>query len=117
MIRSCLFVPAHNPGMLQTADLFDADAVIFDLEDAVSYEEKDAARSLLVEFLKNFKIDIKVIVRINNNPLWFYHDVAAVATERLDAVLLPKADSESLKKALSLLIRFEKERHLPKKIS
>jgi len=117
MIRSCLFIPANNPGMLQTADLFMADSVIFDLEDAVSIEEKDAARTLLAGFLQNFTVNAKIIVRINNNPLWFLQDLETVVTERLDAVLIPKADHDSLEKTKLILTRLEKERCLAKKIS
>ena len=35
MRRSLLFIPGNNPGMLQSCDIFECDAVIFDLEDAV----------------------------------------------------------------------------------
>ncbi|HHW99830.1 MAG TPA: hypothetical protein GX740_00815, partial [Acholeplasmataceae bacterium] len=36
MRRSLLFIPANNPGMLQSANVYPADGIIFDLEDAVS---------------------------------------------------------------------------------
>ena len=36
MRRSLLFIPSNNPAMLQNADIFGADSVIFDLEDAVN---------------------------------------------------------------------------------
>ena len=51
MRRSLLFIPGNNPAMLQNCDVFDSDAVIIDLEDAVSVTEKDAARALVSEFL------------------------------------------------------------------
>ena len=43
MIRSLLFLPGNNPNMLINAPYLGADAIIFDLEDAVSPAEKDAA--------------------------------------------------------------------------
>jgi citrate lyase subunit beta/citryl-CoA lyase len=46
--RSLLFIPANVPGMLQNADVFEADSIIFDLEDAVSINEKGSARILLI---------------------------------------------------------------------
>ena len=52
MIRSCLFIPANNPAMIQNADLFGADAVIFDLEDAVAVEEKTPPAPSCVNILK-----------------------------------------------------------------
>ena len=47
MRRSLLFLPGNNPNMLINAGCLGADAVIFDLEDAVSPAEKDAARILV----------------------------------------------------------------------
>ena len=35
-----MFAPANNPKMLVTAHLYGPDCVLFDLEDAVKYEEK-----------------------------------------------------------------------------
>ena len=47
MRRSMLFLPGNNPNMLINGNCLGADAVIFDLEDAVSPGEKDAARILV----------------------------------------------------------------------
>ena len=46
MRRSLLFLPGNNPNMLINADYLGSDAVIFDLEDAVSPAEKDSARKI-----------------------------------------------------------------------
>ena len=56
MRRSLLFIPSNTPSMMQNADIFGADAVIFDLEDAVFLREKDAALHLLDSFLNHFPI-------------------------------------------------------------
>ena len=45
--RSMLFMPGNNPGMLVSADILGADSIIYDLEDAVSLDEKDSARTLV----------------------------------------------------------------------
>ena len=42
--RSMMFVPGNNPGMIRDAHIYGADSIMFDLEDSVSYTEKDAAR-------------------------------------------------------------------------
>ena len=47
MRRSMLFVPGNTPKMMTSCGFFGADSVIFDLEDAVSPTEKDAARNLV----------------------------------------------------------------------
>ena len=53
MRRSMLFVPGNNPKMMTNCGFFGADAIIFDLEDAVSPDEKDAARLLVKYAVKN----------------------------------------------------------------
>ncbi len=45
--RSMLFIPGANAAMLSTSFVYGADAVIFDLEDAVALREKDTARLLV----------------------------------------------------------------------
>ena len=47
MRRSMLFLPANSPNMVVNGGVLGADSLIFDLEDAVSPDEKDAARDLL----------------------------------------------------------------------
>ncbi len=61
MYRSLLFIPGNNPSMIQNADVFLADALIFDLEDSVAIDEKDNARNLIGNFLKTLKILAKEI--------------------------------------------------------
>ena len=41
--RSMLFVPGNNPGMIRDAHIYGSDSIMFDLEDSVSINEKDAA--------------------------------------------------------------------------
>ena len=92
MRKSLLFIPANHPAMLQNADVFEADAVIFDLEDGVHLTEKDAAKDLLNSFLNKFKLsNIEVIVRINE-----VNDLNEIINERIDTILLPKADQKTL---------------------
>ena len=52
MRRTMLFLPGNTPNMLINGDTLGADTVIFDLEDAVSPDEKDAARILVRNALK-----------------------------------------------------------------
>ncbi|WP_423364541.1 HpcH/HpaI aldolase/citrate lyase family protein [Mycoplasma sp. P36-A1] len=97
-IRSALFIPANNPGMVQSADLLQADAIIFDLEDAVSINQKDAARILLEEGFKFFpKNEVTRVVRINpmDSP-YFYDDIDMVIKYDVDFILLAKADVASV---------------------
>ncbi|MGI6671274.1 MAG: HpcH/HpaI aldolase/citrate lyase family protein [Christensenellales bacterium] len=66
MRRSLLFIPGNNPGMLMGADIHGADAVIFDLEDAVAPTEKDAARILVRNAMRAMPdLGVEVVVRVN----------------------------------------------------
>lgn len=98
MRRSLLFIPGNNPGMLQSSDVFEADAVIFDLEDAVSGTEKDSTRFLVTSYLKNYSPSLEVIVRINGFDTPFYlEDLKALfMLDNLNTIMLPKARVEDL---------------------
>ena len=91
MRRSLLFLPGNNPNMLINAGCLGADAIILDLEDAVSPAEKDAARILVRNALKHMAYPCERVVRINaiDTPYW-RADMNAVMPERPDLILLPK---------------------------
>ena len=96
VLRSMLFVPGNNPAMLQNAGVFGADAVILDLEDAVAPREKDAARFLVAEALRqvDFKTSARV-VRINTLDTGGAEDLRRVVPCAPAAVLVPKVQSAS----------------------
>jgi citrate lyase subunit beta / citryl-CoA lyase len=93
MRRSLLFVPGNNPAIVQTADVFHADGVIYDLEDAVSIHEKDAARVLVGRYLRSqSSFSHETVVRINGlDTTEFEADLEAVLCGQLNAIMLPKA--------------------------
>ncbi len=93
MRRSLLFLPGNNPNMLINAACLLSDAVIFDLEDAVSPAEKDAARILVRNTMRYTDLSLcEVIVRINSvdTPYW-KADIDAILPEKPSLILLPKA--------------------------
>ena len=95
MRRSMLFLPGNNPNMLINATCLGADAIIFDLEDAVSPAEKDAARILVRNSLRYLDLTgVETIVRINSvdTPYW-QSDLDEVLPERPNIILLPKAST------------------------
>lgn len=110
--RTMLFSPASNPKMLFTTPIYNPDCILFDLEDAVKYDDKEAARDLLVEALKvvDFK-DIEVFVRIN--PLYtpFGHDdVKELVKAGLRRMRLPMCETaENIHELDALLNEVEKE--------
>ena len=95
MRRSMLFLPGNTPNMLINGSTLGADAVIFDLEDAVSPAEKDAARILVRNTIRYMDMGgCEVIVRINSidTPYW-KQDVDEILPEQPALILLPKTGS------------------------
>lgn len=93
--RSVLYIPGSKERALEKARDLAADAIIFDLEDAVAPEEKAAARVALARFLEEVDYGPRVrIVRINGfDTEWGRADAAAFAGHPgADAVLVPKVN-------------------------
>lgn len=92
MRRSMLFLPGNNPNMLINGNCLGADAVIFDLEDAVSPAEKDAARILVRNTMRYMDFGgCEIIVRINSVDTAFWKaDIDAILPQKPDLILLPK---------------------------
>ena len=92
MRRSMLFLPGNSPNMLINGSCLGADAVIFDLEDAVSPNEKDAARILVRNTMRYMDFrGCEIIVRINaiDTPFW-KADLDAIVPHKPSLILLPK---------------------------
>lgn len=92
-IRSKLFVPGSKPELFRKAAASEADAISFDLEDAVPASRKDEARHAVAEYLaseglRNGKVNI---VRVNSvaDDL-FQFDVERVIVPGLHVLNLPK---------------------------
>ena len=95
MRRSMLFLPGNNPNMLINGNCLGADAVIFDLEDAVAPDQKDAARILVRNTMKYMDFrGCEIIVRINSidTPYW-KQDVQEILPYKPGLILLPKTGS------------------------
>ena len=95
MRRSMLFLPGNNPNLLINGNCLGADAVIFDLEDAVSPAEKDAARILVRNTMRYMDFrGCEKIVRINSIDTAFWKlDIDEILPWKPDLVLLPKTSS------------------------
>ncbi|WP_207102449.1 HpcH/HpaI aldolase/citrate lyase family protein [Paracoccus shandongensis] len=92
--RSVLYIPAANARAMEKARGLPADAIIFDLEDAVAPGEKVAARDALAAALANDYGPRARIVRINGLATeWGADDARFCAGLSADAVLIPKVDS------------------------
>lgn len=103
--RSVLYIPAANARAMEKAKGLGADAIIFDLEDAVAPEAKTDARQSLADALsQDFGPRVR-IVRINALATeWGEADVRFCAGLPADAVLVPKVDGpQDLDRVAALL--------------
>jgi citrate lyase subunit beta / citryl-CoA lyase len=95
-IRSLLFVPADSAKKLEKAMTSGADALIVDLEDSIALEGKARARQSAAAFLKEAAATTPrpyLLVRVNSLQTGLTDaDLDAVAPEKPDAILLPKAE-------------------------
>lgn len=103
--RSVLYIPGSKPRALDKARSLPVDAIIFDLEDAVSLEEKVSARDTLKDALAAGGYGARYkIVRINAlDTQWGADDAKAVCAMDADAVLLPKVASPADLDALAAI--------------
>lgn len=107
--RTMLFMPGNTPAMLQDAGILGADSIILDLEDAVSLTEKDSARILVSEAIKNVDYsNVEVVVRINPFDTEFSQkDIDIIARVKPDALMVPKATEDELKAINKILTEIE----------
>ena len=92
VLRSVLYMPSSNERALEKAKTLPADAIIFDLEDAVAPDAKQAARSAAVAAVSSGEYGGKVLtIRCNGlDTPWGAADLEAAAGARPDAVVVPK---------------------------
>jgi citrate lyase subunit beta/citryl-CoA lyase len=94
--RSRIYLPGNRPRMIQKGPGLGADAVILDLEDSVSPEQKDAARFLVCRAIKMIDFGLsEVMVRINPINHGGLLDLAAVLASGPDAIVVPKCESKA----------------------
>lgn len=92
MRRSRLYIPGNEPKYFINAGLHKPDGIIFDLEDSVHPQEKDAARVLVRNALRAVAFGTcERMVRINQLPLAL-DDLEEIVPELPDLVLLPKTE-------------------------
>lgn len=92
-LRSLLFVPGDRPERMRKALGCGADALILDLEDAVSAAGKPRARGEVAAFLREAGREVALFVRVN--PLdggLTDDDLDAVLPARPTGIMLPKAE-------------------------
>ena len=93
--RSVLYMPAANERALEKAKTIAADAIIFDLEDAVAPDAKEAARENAVAAATSGDYGRRELtIRCNGlDTPWGAADIAAAAGSSAAAVVIPKVTS------------------------
>lgn len=93
--RTMLFVPGNNPAMVKDAHIYGSDSIIFDLEDAVSPFEKDAARLLVKCSLEALDYGTtERVVRPNSlDSPWVEEDIRVMVAAGIEVVRLPKTET------------------------
>jgi citrate lyase subunit beta/citryl-CoA lyase len=105
--RSVLYMPGSNARALEKARTLPADALIFDLEDAVAPDQKANARQSVAATLKAGGYgERELIVRVNlpDGP-WGPDDIRATALAGAHAILVPKVSSPDDVAAAAHLLR------------
>lgn len=117
--RSMLFMPGNNPGMLVSADILGADSIIYDLEDAVSLDEKDSARTLVrnaLSFLKFTHSEITVRINPIDSPYW-EKDLEVIIPVLPDGIVIPKASVDAVHSVEQKINEIKKAHNITKNFS
>ncbi len=114
MLRTVLFSPANDPKKAAKAMISGADAVTLDLEDAVAYSQKEAARDLLKEILR-LPPPVKLFVRVNSaGSRYILDDLEEVVGLPVDGLMVAKAESAGDMEKIDWLLRLlEEKKGLP----
>lgn len=111
-----LYIPGNNPAMLLHGSVYGADSLLLDLEDAVALNQKDAARNLIQQMIKNVDYgNTEVCVRVNHLDTPFgLEDLKAIVPMQPDAIRYPKTETvEELQRLITLVEQIEDEHGLP----
>lgn len=112
--RSMLFVPVTDMKKILKAFASDADCVLLDLEDAVALSEKENARRLALEILRE-PHQKPVYVRVNGiDTPFLFNDLTTIIQGGPAGIMLPKAESpDHIRKVDWLIGQLERESGIP----
>ena len=115
MYRTLLFAPGSRPELLAKAQLGDADAMIFDLEDSVPLNAKDEARKNIADALAA-GLKKPIFLRISNPRAGdFIADLQVLANAsslvNVAGIVLPKADDAEDIQAVAKALKDVESKH------
>lgn len=114
--RTTLYAGGTSPARMIQSAFYAEDCLVYDLEDAVSVGEKDAARFLVCNILKYQRPEDKyVVVRVNGIYSEFIdEDLEAIVRAQPDAIRIPKVEyAEEVKKIDEKITKIEKAAGIP----
>ena len=93
LMRSLMFVPAHNQKLLDSAVKRDADVLLLDIEDSVPYSDKQKARDNIKEFVKRSDLNGKLLFpRVNDRESGeLLKDAYQLTIEGISGFMYPKS--------------------------
>lgn len=117
LMRSLMFVPAHNEKLMESSLGRDADILLLDIEDSVQpAENKQIARDNIKRYLSEGKFANKIVFpRVNDRESGhLLQDIYQLALEGVDGFMYPKAKKgEDIYFFGKLLETIEYEKKLP----
>lgn len=116
LMRSLMFVPAHNQKLLDSSVRRDADVLLLDVEDSVPAFEKQLARDNIKTFVQRKDLNGKLIFpRVNDRESGeLLKDLYQLTIEGITGFLYPKSTKEEdVYFVGKLLETIEYEKHIP----
>ena len=112
-LRTLLYLPAHKEHYFAKALSGHSDALLFDLEDAVPPEQKDAARQLLHQLLQGVEScsHPRIFIRVNRiEDHYLEEDFLCALSPAVCGFMLTKADHpDAIRSADTLLSQLERK--------
>jgi citrate lyase subunit beta/citryl-CoA lyase len=117
LMRSLLFVPAHNQKLMESASRSEADILLLDLEDSVQPQpNKQVARNTIIDFIQQKKFDNhRLFPRINDRESGeLLKDLMQLTIDGVEGFMYPKSKTgEDVYFIDKLLETIEFEKGLP----
>jgi citrate lyase subunit beta/citryl-CoA lyase len=115
--RSRLYLPGDQPRLIINAGLYGPDGIILDLEDAVAPSEKESARFIVRNALREVNFfGAEKMVRINPLPEGL-KDLDMTVPHGVHTILIPKCENaDSVKEVDSYILKLRKENSIENEI-
>ena len=116
LMRSLMFVPAHNQRLLDSSVRRDADVLLLDIEDSVPVFDKQLARDNIKAFVQRDDLCGKLVFpRINDRESGeLLKDLVQLTVEGIHGFMYPKSKcGEDIYFVGKLLETIEYEKHIP----